>query len=257
MSNGQTIPTRTTGISEKKLHRAFSQALKRFDLIEDGDKILIGLSGGKDSLVLTELLSQRMRVHKPKFTLQAIHITSEQIGYKTDTDYLRRFCEERGVNFETVESSSSSDDTGNKAVCFRCSRDRRKALFEAAERHGCNKIALGHQLDDVLETLFMNMTYHGTFGAVPPLLKLDRIPFSIIRPLYLANESDVAEYAKSRDYRMTVKECPHSKATSRTEAKELIAEFEKLNKNARASLLKAMSNINQQYLPKEHGGEKE
>ncbi|MBO6005667.1 MAG: tRNA 2-thiocytidine(32) synthetase TtcA, partial [Paludibacteraceae bacterium] len=69
--------------------------------------------------------------------------------------------------------------------------------------------------------------------------------------------SDVAEYAKSRDYRMTVKECPHSKATSRTEAKELIAEFEKLNKNARASLLKAMSNINQQYLPKEHGGEKE
>ena len=130
-------------------------------------------------------------------------------------------------------------------------------MFEAAEKYGCNKIALGHQLDDVLETLFLNMTYHGTFGAVPPLLKLDHIPFSIIRPLYLANEDDVAAYAKSREYKTTVKECPHSQETSRTSAKRLIAEFEKLNKNARASLLKAMSNINQQYLPKENGGEKE
>lgn len=255
MSNGQTTHTQTTGTNDKKLYRAFSQALKRYSLIEDGDCILIGLSGGKDSLVLTELLSQRMRVDKPKFTLKAIHITSKRIGYKTDTDYLRHFCEERGVFFEAIEATGDKADS--KSICFACSRDRRKALFEAAEKHGCNKIALGHQLDDVLETLFMNMTYHGTFGAVPPLLKLDRIPFSIIRPLYLANEDDVAAFAKSRGYRTTLKECPHSQETSRTSAKRLIAEFEKLNKNARASLLKAMSNINQQYLPKENAGEKE
>ena len=256
MSNGQTTHTQTTGTNDKKLYRAFSQALKRYCLIEDGDRILIGLSGGKDSLVLTELLSQRMRVDKPKFTLKAIHITSKRIGYKTDIDYLRNFCEERGVFFEAIEATGDKADS-NKSICFACSRDRRKALFEAAEKYGCNKIALGHQLDDVLETLFLNMTYHGTFGAVPPLLKLDHIPFSIIRPLYLANEDDVAAFAMSRGYRTTLKECPHSQETSRTSAKRLIAEFEKLNKNARASLLKAMSNINLQYLPKENGGEKE
>ncbi|MBQ2051939.1 MAG: tRNA 2-thiocytidine(32) synthetase TtcA, partial [Paludibacteraceae bacterium] len=161
-----------------------------------------------------------------------------------------------GVFFEAIEATGDKADS-NKSICFACSRDRRKALFEAAEKYGCNKIALGHQLDDVLETLFLNMTYHGTFGAVPPLLKLDHIPFSIIRPLYLANEDDVAAFAMSRGYRTTLKECPHSQETSRTSAKRLIAEFEKLNKNARASLLKAMSNINQQYLPKENGGEKE
>ena len=122
MSNGQTTHTQTTGTNDKKLYRAFSQALKRYSLIEDGDRILIGLSGGKDSLVLTELLSQRMRVDKPKFTLKATHITSKRIGYKTDIDYLRNFCEERGVFFEAIEATGDKADS-NKSICFACSRD--------------------------------------------------------------------------------------------------------------------------------------
>lgn len=251
MNNAPTTHTPTTGTKEsKRLLRAFSQALSRYPLIKDADHILVGLSGGKDSLVLTHLLAQRMHITRPHFRLTALHIAAPSVGYHTDVDYLSDFCRNLGVEFvvKTVESTQSSIHQ-DKNICFSCSRMRRKLLFEEAERLSCNKIALGHQQDDIIETLLMNMIFHGVYASVPPVLQLDSLPYSIIRPLYMARESDVESFANMIGVRTSVKECPHKDNSRRADAKRLIAEFERLNPNARSSIMHAMTHIDTKYLP--------
>ena len=141
-----------------------------YGLIEDGDHLLVGLSGGKDSLALTELLARRARIYRPRFTLTAVHVAMRNIPYSIDADYLRSFCEERGVPFVLREAEFDASTDTRKSPCFLCSWNRRKELFTAAHELGCNKIALGHHMDDILVTLLMNQTFQGAFSTMPPRL---------------------------------------------------------------------------------------
>ncbi len=150
------------------LDRKVKKAIEDYGLIDEGDRILIGLSGGKDSLALVELLGRRSRIFAPKFSLAAAHIRMANIEYKSDSSTLRVHCERFGMEYIERETSFDPSSDRRKTPCFLCSWYRRKALFEIAKEGNFNKIALGHHQDDLFETLLMNMTFQGSFATMPP-----------------------------------------------------------------------------------------
>ena len=234
-----------------RMQRKFNKACADYGLIENGDHILIGLSGGKDSLALVELLAARRKIFVPRFKVSAVHVSMTNIGYRSDLDYLRNFCESRGVPFLHVTTSFDPrpEFRSSKTPCFLCSWYRRKALFKTAQESGCNKIALGHHQDDVLETFLLNLIYQGSVSTIPPRLKMDKFPMVMIRPLYLIRESELAEYAQCAQYRKVEKLCPYEHESSRSQAKALLADLERLNPDTRNSLWNAIHNIKLGYLP--------
>ena len=163
---------------EKRIRERFVKAFVTYHLIEDGDHILVALSGGKDSLCLLEMLGKRAKIDKPQFKVEAIHVRMENIAYETSTDYLQHFCDDLGVKLHIVTTSFSATPTDQnsqfstpnsqfkpKPPCFLCSWNRRKQMFNLAQELGCNKIALGHHQDDLLHTSMMNLFYQGRFDT--------------------------------------------------------------------------------------------
>lgn len=234
----------------QKIQSKVKKAINDYQLIDNDDHILIGLSGGKDSLALVELLGERMKIFVPRFKLTAVHISVENISYQSDLEYLKNYAAQFGIPF--VHHTTKFDDTTDtrKSTCFLCSWHRRKALFDVAKTLNCNKIALGHHLDDIAETLLLNLVYQGSFGTMPPKLKMDKFDMTIIRPLALVTEKEMKEMEQIRSYHKQVKNCPHEKDSSRRDAKNLLTELEKWNPDVRQSIWGAMENIKKEYLPK-------
>ena len=232
---------------QERLWRTFHKACQRYALLQDGDHVLVALSGGKDSLLLTEMLGRQARIHVPHIRVTAVHVRVQERNYLSDLSYLERFCNECGVEFVVRDTAIVGEE--KKDPCFLCSWYRRKALLEAAQELDCNRIALGHHRDDVLHTLLMNLIFQGSFASMPALLPLDKMPIAYIRPLCLTDEADIARYAELRGYEKQKKLCPFEKASSRTQAKELLQQLETLNPDVRSSLWNAMENIKTDYLP--------
>lgn len=235
----------------RRIQKCFNKGVVQYGLIEDGDKILVGLSGGKDSLALLELLALRSRIYKPKFSVAAAHVVMKNISYESDMDYLRSYAESLGVPFICYETSFDPSTDTRKSPCFLCSWNRRKALFIVAKEQGCNKIALGHHMDDILETLLMNMTFQGAFSTMPPKLVMRKFDMTIIRPMCLVHEADLLQMAAYRGYKKQIKNCPYEKDSNRSSIKEVFHTLEKLNPEARYSLWGSMSNIQSDLLPEE------
>lgn len=233
----------------RRIEKRFSKGVVEYGLIEDGDKILIGLSGGKDSLALVELLAKRARVFKPKFSVVAVHVVMKNIPYQSDIEYLREYVESFGVPFVLYETEFDASTDSRKSPCFLCSWNRRKALFTVAKENGCNKIALGHHMDDILETLLMNITYQGAFSSMPPRLVMNKFEMVIIRPMCLVHESDLIEMAQVRGYRKQVKSCPYESQSSRSTMKGVLKQLEVMNPEARYSLWGSMTNVQEELLP--------
>ena len=233
----------------RRIERRFSKGVVQYGLIEEGDKILIGLSGGKDSLALVELLGRRARIYKPRFSVVAVHVVMKNIPYQSDTEYLKAHCETYGVPFVQYETAFDPATDTRKSPCFLCSWNRRKALFTVAKEHGCNKIALGHHMDDILETLLMNITYQGAFGTMPPRLVMKKFDMTIIRPMCLVHEADLIELAALRHYQKQVKNCPYESQSSRSDMKGVLRQLEAMNPEARYSLWGSMTNVQEELLP--------
>lgn len=252
-----------------RLTKRFHKACADYGLIADGDHILIGLSGGKDSLLLTELLAQRARIYVPRFKVSALHVRVKERDYHTDLSYLESFCAELNVplivrdveigealtgeaGLTAQRSNSVSGLTAQRSTnpCFLCSWYRRKTLFNVAQEIGCNKIAFGHHRDDVVQTLLMNLIYQGTFATMPPILQLDKMPIQLIRPLCLIDEADIITYAAMRGYQKQTKLCPFEHVSSREKVKDLLSQLKALNPEAINSIYGAMTNIKTDYLPK-------
>lgn len=233
-----------------KLKKQVNKTMKTYGLIEDNDRILIGLSGGKDSLALVELLGEKMKIFSPKFSLVAAHVSIDSIPYQSDLDYLRCFCSAYEIPFihRTISVDFSADK--RKSPCFVCSWHRRKALFQLAKENNCRKIALGHHQDDIIETLLMNMVYQGAFGTMPPLLKMDKFDMTIIRPLALNKETDLQKLAEIRGYKKQPKNCPYEKGSSRSDMRAVLSVFEGMNPDFRSSVWGAMENVQDDYLPR-------
>ncbi|MEY8688091.1 ATP-binding protein [Bacteroides sp. AN502(2024)] len=233
----------------RRIERRFSKGVVQYGLIEEGDNILIGLSGGKDSLALVELLGRRARIYKPRFSVVAVHVVMKNIPYQSDTEYLKAHCEAYGVPFVQYETAFDPATDTRKSPCFLCSWNRRKTLFTVAKEHGCNKIALGHHMDDILETLLMNITYQGAFSTMPPRLVMKKFDMTIIRPMCLVHEADLVEWAALRHYQKQVKNCPYESQSSRSDMKGILRQLEAMNPEARYSLWGSMTNVQEDLLP--------
>ena len=238
---------------EKRIRERFVKAFTTYRLLEDNDYVLVGLSGGKDSLCLLEMLAKRAKIDKPKFRVEAIHVRMENISYETSTDYLQHFCDDLGVKLHIVTTSFSTTPTNHnsqfstlnsqfkqKPPCFLCSWHRRKQLFNLAQELGCNKIALGHHQDDLLHTCLMNLFYQGRFDTMPALLKMRKMPLSIIRPLCMVEEADIQHYAELRDYEKQVKLCLYEHDSHRSDMRQLFETLQQQNGEMRHSLWNAI-----------------
>jgi tRNA(Ile)-lysidine synthase TilS/MesJ len=239
---------------DERLWKTFNKALGQYQLIDEDDKILVGLSGGKDSLCLLEFLACRSKINVPHFTVEALHVRMDNIHYETDTTYLQSFCDRLGVPLHIVTTSfaatpnvsattpdgSPSGNGKQKPACFLCSWQRRKQLFKVAQELGCTKIALGHHQDDIIHTALMNLTFQGQFSTMPAKLRMKKMPLTIIRPLCLCQEADIQQYAEEQHYEKQLKLCPYEKATNRTTAQTLFQQLEQLNPEARYSIWHAL-----------------
>ena len=249
----------------------FIKAMATYHLIEDDDHILVGLSGGKDSLLLLEFLAKRAKIDHPRFSVEALHVRMENIHYETDTSYLQAFCDDLGVplhvkttrfvissavekspsvisteqserrDLSTTLEMTSKDRRRQKQPCFLCSWMRRKEMFNLAQELGCNKIALGHHQDDLIHTALMNLTFQGRFDTMPASLRMRKMPLTIIRPLCMMEESDIKAYAEMQGYQKQVKRCPYETDSHRTEIKGLFDAIEQINPEARFSIWRALN----------------
>ena len=250
----------------ERLTKRFHKACADYELIADGDHILIGLSGGKDSLLLTELLGRRAQIYVPRFKVSALHVRVKERDYHTDLSYLERFCEEAKVplivrdveitneRVKELRNEGIKEFTNERAAkanpCFLCAWYRRKTLFNVAQEIGCNKIAFGHHRDDVVQTLLMNLIFQGAFATMPPILQMEKMPLQLIRPLCLIDEADIITYAAMRGYEKQAKLCPFEHVSSREKVKQLLEDIKTLTPEAVDSLYGALTNIKTDYLPK-------
>jgi tRNA 2-thiocytidine biosynthesis protein TtcA len=198
-----------------QIEKRVRKAIDTYGLIQDGDHLLVGFSGGKDSYALIEMLAKRAKIFHPRFKVSAVHIVMTNISYESDLEAMRDFCESRGVTFYVRETSFDESTDHRKSPCFLCSWNRRKMLFDTAQELGCSKIALGHHKDDILQTLLMNMTFHGNIGTMPPKLKMSKFEMTLIRPLALVDEEMLIQLQEYRQYPLQKKNCPHERSTHR------------------------------------------
>lgn len=220
----------------RKITKLFNKACADYHLLADGDKILVALSGGKDSLMLLQLLAAQARIYKPSIRVEAAHVVMDNIPYETDSTYLASFCEKAGVKLHILHSSFDESTDKRKTKCFLCAWNRRKSLFMFAEQNGFNKVALGHHMDDILVTYLMNITFEGNATTMQPMMQMEHYNLSVIRPLCLVHESWIKEYAQIAGFEKQKAPCPYEQETHRLSMSKVFAHLEKLNPEARYSL---------------------
>ena len=192
--------------AEEKLNRKIKKtvwnAINDYNMIEDGDKIMVCLSGGKDSYTMLDILMQIQKASVFNFEIIAVNLDQKQPGFPEEV--LPNYLTQLGVNFEIVERDTYSivkeKTPEGKTTCSLCSRLRRGTLYEAAERLGCNKLALGHHREDILETFFLNLFFAGKIETMPAKYITNDGRFVILRPLALVKEKDIIELSKFRNY---------------------------------------------------------
>ena len=218
-------------------------------LIKEGDHLLVGLSGGKDSMILLEALVERSRAVPFDFNISAAHIEAIGIGYEINRKRLTSFCEQLGVplHYRTIEPDFDRDPS--KTACFICSWQRRKALFTLSGELNCNKLALGHHRNDAVETLLMNMIYHGSISSLPYSLSMFEGRIQLIRPIMDLDERMLEEYAGLNNLVKVEKSCPHEDRTQREKIAQLLKLVEELHGSGPFNIFKSMDKIFEEYLP--------
>jgi tRNA(Ile)-lysidine synthase TilS/MesJ len=217
------------------------RALDDYSMIEDGDKIAIGVSAGKDSLTLLCAMAEIRRFYPKKFDLLAITV---DMGFEgMDFSPVKRFCEELGVEYEIVPTQISKiifDVRKEKNPCSLCAKMRRGALYNYAKERGCNKVALGHHFDDVVETFMLNLFYEGRLGCFQPVTYLSNTDITLIRPMIYMPEKDVRYFASKTELPIQKSPCPADGNTEREEMKKLLASLERENKGLRYRIFGAI-----------------
>ena len=226
-----------------------AKAINQYEMIADGDKVLAAVSGGKDSLVMLEALAAFKKFKTINFEIEAIHIDVEDVGYLVDTQFLSDYAKKLGVKMHFKTIKAGLEKRGKKAPCFVCSWHRRKTLFEFAKNNGFKKLAMGHHLDDAVETLMINMAYHGHISSLPGKLKMFSGAMYLIRPLILLTDKDTREFANIRNFTKLKQPCPFEDTTKRVTARKLIEQLEAIHPKARFNLFNSMKNIDEKYLP--------
>lgn len=236
------------GLKKRILHGT-GKAIHDWEMISDEDRILVGVSGGKDSQTLLHLLSALQKKAPVRFDLVPVHIDpgfqgSFVGGLKTHVD----------ENYDSLQVEYT--DFGVKAhaaenrenPCFLCSRLRRNRLFEIAREMGCKKIALGHNKDDLIETLFLNIFYAGKIGTMKPKQSFFSGALDIIRPLAYVEKEDIVRFSRMEKLPEFVNNCPSAGLTKRSEVREMLEGLYRKNKNIKGNIFRAMGNVASEYL---------
>ena len=230
----------------KRMRRRVGEAVTDFNMIDEGDRIMVCLSGGKDSYAMLDLLMALQVVAPIKFELVAVNMDQKQPGFPEGV--LPEYLEALGIEYHIIEKDTYSIVKRiipeGKTTCSLCSRLRRGTLYEFADKIGADKIALGHHRDDIVETLFLNMFYGGRLAAIPPKLKSDDGRNVVIRPLAYCNEEDISNYAQHREFPIIpCNLCGSQENLQRQHIKSMLRGWEKENPERIQSIFAAISNV--------------
>ncbi|MGC8736964.1 MAG: ATP-binding protein [Dissulfurimicrobium sp.] len=245
-----------TGKTEKssyflRVNRLVGKAIHGYGLLHQGDRIMVALSGGSDSLLTLWFLRNWLKKAPISYEILPVHLDMGFGGGTVET--LWRYLSENGLSYHIEETGfgiyAHSPGNRGKSPCFICSMLRRKRLFELAARFGYNKIALGHNLDDMIETFFINLSFIGEMSTHVPRQEMFGGLITIIRPLALVNKGQIERLSRELGLPITKNACPSSGRTRREEIKGLLENFYRLNRHARGNIAKALTRIRPEYLP--------
>jgi len=240
---------------EEKLNRKIKKtvwnAINEFDMIKDGDRLMVCLSGGKDSYTMLDILMQIQKASVFNFEIIAVNLDQKQPGFPEEV--LPNYLTEVGANFEIVERDTYSivkeKVPEGKTTCSLCSRLRRGTLYEAAERLGCNKICLGHHRDDILETFMLNLFFAGKIETMPAKYITNDERFVVLRPLAFVKEEQIIEYAGYRNYPIIpCNLCGAQENLQRQVVKKMLATWDEKYKNRSEIMFTALSNITPSHM---------
>ena len=221
------------------------KAVDDYQMIEDGDHIAVGISGGKDSLTLLYALNGLKRFYPKKFELSAI--TVDLGNEKFDTEPLKRLCEELGVPYRVVKTDIAHilfDERKETNPCSLCAKMRKGALNDAVKEMGCNKVAYAHHKDDIIETMLLSLIFEGRFHSFSPKTYLDRMDLTVIRPMMYIDEMDVIGFQHKYDLPVVKSRCPVDGLTKRQDTKDLVKELNQKYPGAKNRMYTAILNGN-------------
>ena len=231
----------------RKIVSGMVKAIKEFDMIKSGDKVAVGLSGGKDSLALLLALKNFQQFEGENFDLVAI--TIDQSGGKQNFDDLKKFCAELNVDLHIVKTDIFEvvfDIRNEKNPCSLCAKMRRGTLCSASKELGCQKLALAHHADDLVETFFLSLFYEGRLNTFSPITYLSNTDITAIRPLVYVNEDDVIKATKNLP--ILKNPCPANHNTKREEMKQFLEEINNKFPNAKKQIKNAILNTKRNNL---------
>ena len=227
------------------------KALHRYEMIADGDRIVVGLSGGADSLTLMFMLMDRLNRVPIKYELFAVFVDPGFEG--SFAEPLEAYCNRAGFSLRVEHTDYGllgHSPENRENPCFLCSRLRRKRLFEIADELGCNKLALGHNKDDIIETLFINICYAGEISTMLPAQTIFDQKFALIRPLAFTDEDLIRQFARSQKFPEFINPCPTSTTSKRGEIKHILKQLYRSNNKIKGNIFRSMSHVKSEYLLK-------
>jgi tRNA 2-thiocytidine biosynthesis protein TtcA len=246
--DGSSFSVKKMAYWEKEIRSLMGKAIHRYGLIQEGDRLLVGVSGGKDSLSLLHLLHERSKRVPIHYELLPVYI---DLGFDSDrAEILKNFFEAKGfpyhIEFTDIGVRANSAEN-RENPCFLCSWERRKSLFRLAHRFECNKIALGHHQDDIIETLLLNIFYSAEISTMLPLQTLFKGKMTLIRPLALLEEKKIERFAREMGFPFGPSGCPSSGKTKRKVVKDLIEKLSKKDRRVKGNIFRALSNVKLDY----------
>lgn len=222
------------------------RAIMDYHMLDDGDKIAVAVSGGKDSLALLRILLDRRKFVPIKYSIIAVHV---DMGYpKPISRQLTGYFRKLGVDYRIVKTDELKKTPPKDINCFWCAWNRRKILFQTADKLGCTKVALGHHMDDIIETTLMNMFFQAEISTMAPRQELFKGRIVIIRPLAYVEEKEIADFIKSEKTKVFSCKCPHSRLSQRYLMSRIISQVKKTCPEVKKNIFRSLRRIKKDYL---------